>query len=361
MAFENLAPFSRVVELINARRRVRELVLTSPAFSISIGLLFQGLERDYTINSRRSLRDLKMRWHRHLKKVFSSLPAESLTTLQVSSYVTQRLAEKAAPATINRELALLKRCYRLAVREGILKLSDVPFFPMLRECNVRKGFMPDSLYPDLARETAKGGLYLRALFEIGLEYGWRKGELITMRVEQVDMAERTIVLHAGETKNDEARTIEMTRTVHDLLQGLIAGKEPGDRIFTRGKKNRPILCGFNKAWRRATLAAGCPGLLFHDLRRTAVRNMVNAGVPEKVAMEVTGHKTRGVFDRYHIVSPADLHRAVALMDVAAFRRSEQQAQLPFEAEGPPRKPAAVDHRAPARDPAAPLRAEASAD
>jgi integrase len=136
----------------------------------------------------------------------------------------------------------------------------------------------------------------------------------------VDLEAGTLRLDPGQTKNDEARVVYLTPEVKGLLAAQVVRVEALQRrlgrivpfLFPRtgkGKRAGQRRGDFRKAWAAACRAAGVPGMHRHDLRRTAVRNLVNAGVPERVAMKITGHKTRAVFDRYHIVAPGDLQEA----------------------------------------------------
>jgi hypothetical protein len=123
-------------------------------------------------------------------------------------------------------------------------------------------------------------------------------------VRQVDLLNQSIRLNAGETKSGDGRVVKMTEDAFILLKACVGSKGQDDFVFTRAD-GKPVL-DFRERWENLTASSGCPGLLFHDLRRSAVRNMVRRGVPETVAMKISGHKTRAVFDRYNVTSETDL-------------------------------------------------------
>ena len=148
-------------------------------------------------------------------------------------------------------------------------------------------------------------------------YGWRmQSEVLTLERRQLDLEAGALRLEPGTTKNDDGHAVYLTPELKGLLAAQVErvrGLERGTgqiipclfphlRGPYRGKKVQD----FKKAWKTACVKAGYPGMLRHDFRRTAVRNMVNLGVSERVAMKVSGHRIRMVFDRYHIVSPGDL-------------------------------------------------------
>jgi integrase len=279
---------------------------------VRVNELAQDFLLDYAIQQHKSLDDAEARWNLHLKPFFAHRRAKDVGTDLLKRYVAQRQQDHAANATINRELAALKRMFNLARQSSPPKVVRVPVFPRLPEENIRRGFVEDAQYEKLAAACAKVGLWMRALFEVGYNFGWRLGELTNLRVRHIDLASRTVSLDPFTTKNDEPRTAVMTGLVYALLQQCVAGKQADAFVFTRPNGKR--IGDFRGTWAKVCKEAGVEGLLFHDLRRTAVRNMVRSGIPERVAMSISGHKARSVFDRYHIVSDSDLREAAIKLD-----------------------------------------------
>ena len=212
------------------------------------------------------------------------------------------------------------------------KQVSKPNIPLLKENHVRTGFFEPEQF-----ESVKNHLpvHMQPIVEFAYITGWRTpSEILPLEWRQVEMKAGEVRLDAGTTKNGEGRVFPFTSELRRVLEDQQAVAERLNRengaitrhvfCYTKGKKAGKQITesGFNKAWRKARVEAGCPGRIPHDFRRTAVRNLVRAGVPERVAMQLTGHKTRAVFERYNIVSPGDLRDAARRLDSFASGRSE---------------------------------------
>jgi integrase len=285
--------------------------IEGPARRILVSEFLEGLVRDYKINGKAE------DWCEsvvrvHLKPFFGEMRAAKVRPDDAEKFIEQRQSEGASNSTINKEIALLRRSFNLAKRSG--KLSVVPLFPAkLAEKNVRKGFFERD---EFIKHRDALPQHLKPVTTFAYWTGCRKGEILGLTWSHVDLRQRVVRLEPGETKNDESRMIPLAG---ELLEMLRMQKDIRDEkwagcqwvFFRSGKK----IVDFRGAWEKACEAAdlinseGKPTKLFHDLRRTGVRNLIRAGVPERVAMAISGHKTRSVFDRYNIVSERDLHEA----------------------------------------------------
>jgi integrase len=303
--------------------------------------LREALLADYAANERKWFtRQGQLYELVHLDAAFRDLRAVDITTDSIRAFIRDRQEKGAANGTINRSLALLRRMFRLAAADG--KLREVPHFPMLKEAPPRKGFLEHADYQKLRQDLPE---HLRPVLAIGYYSGMRLGGILKFRRLNVDLANAEIRLDPGTTKNEEPRTIPMPSELLEMLRIERARNPKSEFVFMNAGER---IATFHKAWNSACVRAGlgfftccgcnapvspgrkcaeCKkakrrarprqyrGLIFHDLRRTGVRNLVRAGVPERVAMAISGHKTRAVFDRYNIVSGRDLKDAASKLEV----------------------------------------------
>jgi integrase len=295
--------------------------------SLLVSALKDGIVQNYKDKGQKDISHLESRLENHIIPFFGGMKAHEVGTDAISKYVKQRRAAKAEHATINRELAVLRRMFRLAFNHEPQLVTSVPKIIRLKENKPREGFCEDDQYEALIRATDE--LWLKGILATGYTFAFRRGELLSMRVKQIDLTRQTIKLAPGTTKNNEARTIVMTDEVFDLISQCVAGKGKNDFVFTRG--SAPVL-NFRGAWDALCVKADCEGLLFHDLRRSGVRNLINVGVDEKTAMLISGHKTRSVFQRYNIRNEDDLRDAASKLERRRGKRTESKTEAATQGE-----------------------------
>jgi integrase len=294
-----------------------------------------------------------------LDEFFKGLSASVITEEKIDEFKLARKATGASNATVNRSLAALRQMFRLSIKR-IKNPSQVKLLP---EPPARQGFLTDE---DYLRLFSKLPLYLQPITEFAYSTGMRQGELEELTWKKVDRAAGVIRLEPEDTKNKTGREIhygllpELAESMARLWQRSI---KASDLVFTRA--NGSPLGTFRKAWVRACIKAALgrmlwycskchhkievekqfwpperqpseapqcecgtachwhyEGLIFHDLRRTAVRNLRRAGVPESVVMTISGHKSREVFERYNIKDSDDQRRAMQALQ--EFRQVEQR-------------------------------------
>jgi len=287
---------------------------------------------DYRAHGRRSIdraEDAVERLHQFFGK---DARAIGITADRITAYRAHRQQQTykgkpVANATINYELAMLRRAFRLAARAG--RVAARPEFEMLHVDNARVGFFEADQFAAVVDQLPD---YLKPVAQTAYITGWRtKSELLTRQWRHVDLDAGWLRLDPGEGKTGEARNFPLTPDLRAILEAQrehVSGIEKATGqivpwVFCHSDGTR--IKDFRYVWAKACKTAGVPGRLVHDLRRTAVRNLERAGVPRSAAMKMTGHKTETVYRRYAIVDEgmmrdaaeklaalhgADRHRAV---------------------------------------------------
>lgn len=305
-------------ELASVRRGLEPFV-DPQAKRVTVSELLDALEADMTLRGVKALAHAKA----HMKPVrdaFGPWRAAELTSEAVDRQIERWLAEGVARATVNRRTQLLGQAFRLGRERH--RVVQGPTFRHLSETNARRGFFARAVFEAV---VAALPVYLQDVARFGYSTGWRRGEILGLTAANVDL--RLGELRIGDSKNGEGRVIPLRNedgslnAVGEIVQRRMAQRVVGDRLvpWLFHHDGRPIT-DFRKAWTSACKAAGVPGALFHDLRRTFCHDAAEAGNDYKSIMDWTGHKTTSTFLRYRIVNLAGMKRAA--QRVASFRQGQ---------------------------------------
>jgi len=283
---------------------------------------------DYQVNEKKFLWRAQLSAG-HLKRYFKRYRVTEITTDRIRDFIESRIAEGAANATINRELAALKKMMNLGAKQNPPRVDRVPYIPMLKENKTRKGFFEHGEFIAL-RDALPS--YLKPFVTFAYKTGWRFAEAAGLPWSQVDRKQGIVRLELGRTKNDSGRTIYLDDELKEIFNKQWELRKKSKVLSPYVFPNRHgsgKISDIRFSWKAACVKAKIGKKLFHDLRRTAVRNMVRSGIPERIAMIISGHKTRSVFERYNIVDDKDLKQAAARLD----NHLESQSRKPSGRQG----------------------------
>jgi integrase len=291
--------------------------ITPRVAHIKFSELAEDVVIDYRVKRQSSIDNVERRFDKHVLPMLGHMFATGITSADLRKFIAKRQSENAAAAEINRELAAIKRAFNLGIQGG--KILNKPHIPMLPENNARTGFFEREQFQTLVNKLPEK---LRPLMIFYFVTGWRKNEVLSLEWRNVDFTGERVSLDGSATKNREPRAFPFTSDLRYVLQNQrdytdSVQRQKGRIIPWVFHRDGEKISSFKGSWKKALEEGGLVGKIVHDFRRTAVRNLVRAGVPERVAMEMTGHKTRSVFERYNITSMADMVEAAKKLDAVS--------------------------------------------
>jgi integrase len=259
----------------------------------TVNNLLDLLIEDYKLKRKRSLWDVSLRVDKHLRSAFGEIPATQITSERLKTLVIELRDKELSEASINKILANLRRAFQLGFDHEPPIVVKIPKFPRLKENNARQGILDQETYTQLCDELT---YHARLTLIIAYHTGMRRGEILSLKWSQVSLERRIIHLAEDQTKNEGARIIPIYGDMTPALEEAYKIRISDFVVEYKGKRVYSIKTAWNAALRRT----GLPHQLLHDLRRTALTNMIKIGIPRHIAMKISGHKTESVFRRYLI-------------------------------------------------------------
>jgi integrase len=287
----------------------------------------EKIRLDYERKQNRSFEGVEFAFkHLEAEGAFKFYRVIDITSAEIQKYANNRLKTGVARASINRELAYLRRGFRLMFEAGMI--STVPVIKLFDGENVRKGFIGVAEFGALLEKMADEDA--RDLVEFLYNAGWRSGEGRSLEWSEVDLNSNMIHLPAEKSKSKKPRNLPITGALLDVIERRVKTRRLDcEYVFHRNGRQ---IKSFRKAFKAAAKEIGYPELLPHDMRRSAVRNFRRSGLSEHEGMALSGHQTDSVYRRYDIISDDDLTQAMNRVQEHLKKEAENRKVVPLKQE-----------------------------
>ncbi len=271
--------------------------------------MMERYQREYVI--RKASQESYCYYIKNLLPVFGHYTLVEITPKRIVEYKAKRYGEKVTPATINREMAIMKAAFNLAIKEWEwCRVNPVSKVSMEKERNLRGRWLSDE---EEARLLAASPPWLAEIITFALHTGMRLGEILSLTWEGVNLFRRTVMVFRS--KNGERRTIPINQTVLELLVEKSKVRPlKTSYVFYSQAYTRIDHHNLGRAFRPAVKAAGIEDFRFHDLRHTFATRLVQAGVDIYKVQRLLGHKSLAMTQRYAHHYPESLRDGVEVLD-----------------------------------------------